>query len=298
MKILLITGQSGSGKTTICQELCKDDRYNFVNSYTDREMRETNEWGHIFVEPSYMDMLLDRTDIVAQTDIEGKRYCTLESQFDNNSVNVYTVDANGINDVIDAFPFADIMTILIERKDVIIDCSRTGRDVCVPAREEVDFLLTNNYKISSVVETIKLLVGCDFFNKPSHKVVSLHDKIKQVEAQERYLLDIKESLLKQLWKLNQSAYKRLINYVSEQVNNEFDFEIVINADEEPDIHEGYLYFNVIGEYTDGDVQWAIMDNLVARLSYHSARFCKEHGYDDLSYRLHVSECYVEEDGFL
>ena len=61
MKIILLAGQSGSGKTSIGRELAKnEDKYNFVHSYTDRQMRETNEYGHTFVNSKEMDLLLKR----------------------------------------------------------------------------------------------------------------------------------------------------------------------------------------------------------------------------------------------
>ena len=65
MKIVLISGASGTGKTAICQNLCERyDKFHFVDSYTDRDMREPNEWGHQFVDTKMMDLLLESQDIV------------------------------------------------------------------------------------------------------------------------------------------------------------------------------------------------------------------------------------------
>ena len=294
MQIILITGQSGTGKTTICKELCNDDRYNFVNSYTDRELREKDEWGHTFVESSYMDLLLERSDVVAQTTIDEKRYCTIRSQFDDNKINVYVVDVYGINDVFDAFPFADIMTILIRRNDIEADCVRIGRNVCVPSREDVDFVINNDSNVESVVGTIQVLVGFDFFKKPSHKVETINDKLDALDDKERHLQEIRKSLLTQLWHLNYPAYKQLINYVSEQVNNYFDFEINITPDTSPEIFDGYLTFNLIAEYTYGDADWSTINSLVERMSHYAYEFCDQNGYKDLAYRLTIAEEYVGE----
>lgn len=294
MQIILITGQSGTGKTTICKELCNDDRYNFVNSYTDRELREKDEWGHTFVESSYMDLLLERSDVVAQTTIDEKRYCTIRSQFDDNKINVYVVDVYGINDVFDAFPFADIMTILIRRNDIEADCVRIGRNVCVPSREDVDFVIDNDSNVESVVGTIQVLVGFDFFKKPSHKVETINDKLDALDDKERHLQEIRKSLLTQLWHLNYPAYKQLINYVSEQVNNYFDFEINITPDTSPEIFDGYLNFNLIAEYTYGDADWSTINSLVEKMSHYAHEFCDQNGYKDLAYRLTIAEEYVGE----
>ena len=295
MQIILITGQSGTGKTTICKTLCDNDKYNFINSYTDRELREKDEWGHIFVEPTYMDLLLERSDIVAQTNIYEKRYCTIRSQFDDNKINVYIVDLYGINDVFDAFPFADIMVILIRRDNIEADCVRVGRDVCVPSREDVDFVINNDSSIESVVGIINILVGFDFFKKPSHKVESINDKLKAVEDKERHLREIKESLLAQLWQLNYPVYKQLINYVSEQINNDFDFPINITPDTSPEIIDGYLTFNIIGEYSYEDADWATINSLVETLSYYAYDFCQNNGYEDLGYHLTIAEKYIGDE---
>jgi Guanylate kinase len=47
-KIICISGESGSGKTTIA-ELLEKRGYNYIESYTTRPMRFQDEEGHIFV---------------------------------------------------------------------------------------------------------------------------------------------------------------------------------------------------------------------------------------------------------
>ena len=102
MKIILMCGMSGSGKTTIAKKLCEkyNERYNFIFSYTDRGKRNKDEWGHIFVNSILMDDILEYENIVAQSKINKKRYCSIFSQFDKDKINLYIVDVNGINDVI------------------------------------------------------------------------------------------------------------------------------------------------------------------------------------------------------
>ena len=215
MKIILLAGQSGSGKTSIGRELAKnEDKYNFVHSYTDRQMRETNEYGHTFVNSKEMDLLLKRDDIVASTQIKEKRYCTIKSQFDKDRINIYTVDVNGINDTIKAFPRADIMSILIMRDGIDIESERVERDVAIPRREDVDFLINNNTSIASVAATIDALVNADLFSKPSHVLSTIEDSLEAIYEQRRYLQQIEKSLEEQRWYRDQSLYNQLINYVN------------------------------------------------------------------------------------
>lgn len=288
MKIILISGISGSGKTAICKELCKDDRYHFVFSYTDRPLREKDEYGHTFVDAGYMDILLKRDDIVAQTNINGYRYCTIDSQFDEEKINVYIVDTNGINDIIKAFPQSDIMTILIRRKEIEADCIRKDRDVQVPARDDVDFIIENNSSLESAVGTINVLINFNLFNKPSHIVQSIRDKLDYIESQERYLMSIKESLYEQIWYMNEASYKRLCQYVEKKVNEKFDFDISISPDTEPDVHNGSLYFNLIAIH-NGDLMWTEMHRLTECMSNYAFEFCKDNKCDDLAYNLAIFE---------
>lgn len=295
MKIVLLTGQSGSGKTSIAKKLCENnERYNFVNSYTDRDLRESNEWGHTFVDSNYMDLLLERADIVAQTTIEDKRYCATYSQFDNTKINIYIVDVNGINDVISAFPQADIMTVLISRNEVEVDCVREGRNVCIPPREDVNFTIDNNFKIESAVGTLNTLINFDLFTRPSHRAQSVQNKLDYLAEQERHMREIKKSLQEQLWRLNYPMYIKMIRYITNKIQNDFDFEIRIRPDTKPEIYDGYLNFNVIGEYTDKNVDWMTCDSIVGCLSKYAHEFCKENNCKDMEYHLVVAEDYVEE----
>ena len=298
MKIVLITGQSGSGKTTIAKKLCEDNKYNYINSYTDRELRERNEWGHNFVDANYMDLILESADVIAQTTIDSNRYCTIRSQFDENKINVYIVDLYGINDVFTAFPQADIMTVLISRSETEVDCVRMNRDVCVPAREDVHFTINNNGTVESTAGTLNTLVNFDLFCKPSHTIQTINNKIHYLEEQERHMRTIKESLQSQLWYNNYPMYIKTIEYVTKKVNEEFDFEITITPDTEPAIYDGELHFHIIGEYDNEENDWATINSLVSRMSHHAHTFCQEHNCSDILYHMIITEKWQGEDDYL
>ena len=155
MKILLLSGTSGAGKTRIGIELSKDSRFHFIQSFTDRPRRPgaAND-DHEYISKKFMNFMLSY-DIVAATTIDGYRYCSTFRQFDPKKINVYIVDKKGINDVFQSFKDAQIFSTLVIRDNINIDQSRKDRNIIIPDMKEVDFVLENNAGITKVVENLK-----------------------------------------------------------------------------------------------------------------------------------------------
>ena len=300
MKIVLISGMSGTGKTSIAKNLCEryPDRYNFIHSYTDRGMRTQDEWGHTFVDSKNMDLLLERADIVAQTKIEEYRYCTIRSQFDEHKVNLYTVDVNGINDTIDAFPNAAIMSVLIRRNEIEADCLRLERNVLTPMRDDVDFLIDNDGKIESAANLLNAFVNFDFFNTPSRHVQTLEEKIDYIDMQMRFLEEMKESIYEQMWYQNLLLYKKMCKHVETQINKDFDFDITIEPDTFPEIFEGCLHYNVQASYDYDGLTWDEINRLVEKLSHYAWEYCDWNDCKDIGFRLVISDKWNGEDKYM
>ncbi len=156
MKVLLITGASGSGKTTIGSKLNDNDfHFNFIRSFTDRPRRiNENQTDHHFISKKIMDFMLTY-EVVASTTINGYRYCTTYSQFDDDKINIYIVDKKGINDIKQVFKDAQFFSVLVQKDNINIDQSRKDRNVIIPNMEEVDFVLNNNTDSIKVVDDLK-----------------------------------------------------------------------------------------------------------------------------------------------
>lgn len=96
--LLLFVGKSGSGKTTIANEL--EQRYNMkqVYSYTTRPKRYEDEIGHTFItETEYMSL----NNIIASTYYNGYYYCATKEQLDN--ADIYVVDVNGVKELLNLY---------------------------------------------------------------------------------------------------------------------------------------------------------------------------------------------------
>ena len=289
MKIVLIAGRSGVGKSTICEELSKNtEKYNLILSYTDRPKRKDEKEGHIFVDSAFMDALLERKDVVAQTQIDEYRYCTLYPQFDEHKVNLYVVDVYGINDTMKSFPQADIMSLLIQRKDVDISDYRAGRNIAVPIREDVDFLIDNNSTVESAAKTIDVLIGFDFFRKPSHTVKTIEESLTRIDEQRRYLAEIERSLQTQLWLRDKPLYKQLCECLRTSMKDG-GYDVVIDESDEVEFDEfdsnDALYVIIIKSNKIIET-WAEEHEMLEYATKIMYEFCDKHECRDMLYHIH------------
>ena len=90
--IFLIVGCSGSGKTTITEQIEQKYGLKSIQSYTTRPKRYEDESGHTFVSDEEFDEL---TDMVAYTEFAGNRYCATAEQIENNDL--YIIDPKGVD---------------------------------------------------------------------------------------------------------------------------------------------------------------------------------------------------------
>lgn len=91
--LILLSGKSGAGKSTVADYLTKNYNLSQVQSYTTREKRFENEIGHTFVTEEEFHKL----DLVAYTLFNGKHYGATQQQVEQN--NIYIVDKDGVIDV-------------------------------------------------------------------------------------------------------------------------------------------------------------------------------------------------------
>lgn len=98
--LILLVGASGSGKTAVAKEMEKRG-YNVIQSYTTREPRHENEWGHTFV--SQMDQhclsnLKRNEELIAYTFYNGHHYWATKNQISGPTF--YIIDPAGIESLV------------------------------------------------------------------------------------------------------------------------------------------------------------------------------------------------------
>ena len=68
-------------------------------------------------------------DFVASTIINGEIYCSFPEQFNEDVINIYTVDDKGALDVINYFNKEDVLIVRLKRDNIDIDKDRAGRNL-------------------------------------------------------------------------------------------------------------------------------------------------------------------------
>lgn len=125
IKVLALVGESGSGKSTIASLLAKDEKFNYVQSYTTREPRKANEDGHIFTDKIVYDKHCNLNGIggfkiIAETYYDGAYYWTCGFQFLKDKINVYTIDPKGIEELKKNKEF-DILIVYLKADEKVRD---------------------------------------------------------------------------------------------------------------------------------------------------------------------------------
>lgn len=96
--LILLVGQSGSGKTTIANYLEFIKGYKQIQSYTTRAPRSEGEVGHTFVTEEEFDNL---GNLVAYTEYNGNKYGVTAEMIDESQI--YVIDVPGVKTLLEKY---------------------------------------------------------------------------------------------------------------------------------------------------------------------------------------------------
>lgn len=91
--LALIIGASGSGKSSVCDELEKIYGLKAIPSYTTREPRTPDEKGHTFISDCEFDNL---KDVLAYAETDGNRYAVTKEMLEDEKYSLYVIDLSGV----------------------------------------------------------------------------------------------------------------------------------------------------------------------------------------------------------
>lgn len=101
--IVCLIGASGSGKTALAYKLLVEG-YNVIQSYTTRDNRDIDEFGHIFIKtlPGDIQVQPDGTvklsdNIIAYTYFDGAHYWATKKQYEGKGISIYIIDPYGFS---------------------------------------------------------------------------------------------------------------------------------------------------------------------------------------------------------
>ena len=97
--LILLVGQSASGKTSVAEVLESKYKLKSLRSYTTRKPRYDGEDGHVFISNEDFDKL---EDIIAYTEYNNNRYCATKEQLDASDI--YVVDPHGVETLLNGYP--------------------------------------------------------------------------------------------------------------------------------------------------------------------------------------------------
>lgn len=113
-KVFLILGESGSGKTSICNELEKRG-FTVLQSYTTRQSRYEDETGHTFCSIEEYNHFRETNQIVAYTFFDNSHYFSTKEQLINSDI--YVIDPSGIEYLKENVKDIEFITIYIQVRE-------------------------------------------------------------------------------------------------------------------------------------------------------------------------------------
>lgn len=171
--IICLVGERCSGKTTMARIL-QSKGYNVIQSFTTREKRDDNEWGHEFYPASYN--IMEKwwnskeerpDDIVAHQKLYGEHYWVCKQQYEGKGISIYTVDPKGVKHLQKNEKKAKIIVVYLKAdKETRLD--RLFKR-CIPAHEisttlevdvelfkiiECDYVIDSNYSPKNTYENV------------------------------------------------------------------------------------------------------------------------------------------------
>lgn len=180
-RVLLVNGGSGVGKSTVVGELCSGwECFEQVMSITSREKRGEDD-DHVFMDRDVVMGLIEDVDVVDWTEVGGELYCTTLGCFDEDKINVYIVDDEGIEK--EWGSEFDVLKVRLVGKSWIDDEERVGRIVNWLGDENFDLVLQVREDVGEVAWDLVEFCGDVGWLEVSDEFIDEMDRIASEVSQ-------------------------------------------------------------------------------------------------------------------
>lgn len=166
-KVFCLMAYSGAGKTEVAKALEKRG-YRVLQSYTTREPRTENEWGHNFCTVDEYEKFKNNGEIAAYTYFDNHHYFSTKSQL--NETDIYVIDPDGIENLKQNISDIEFITIYLkvdkntrmrrmqQRGDDVVDIlSRVTNDGLKFRKKRFDYQVIN-YDFEKAVKIIEYIM--------------------------------------------------------------------------------------------------------------------------------------------
>lgn len=168
-KIINLVGASGSGKTTTAKELEKLG-YNIIHSYTTRERREPDEWGHRFTKSNKVECFIG--EMIAYQQLYGVEYFATKEQYQGKGTSIYVIDPKGAEQVKENVTDAEVITIFLmsdmrerdwrmkeDGRKYVDRFNRIEKDGEIFKTCKCDYVVDANREVEEVLKDIVEIIG-------------------------------------------------------------------------------------------------------------------------------------------
>ncbi len=160
MRLITITGSSGSGKDTVARMLASATGFDVICSYTTRPMREGEEDGreHQFVKSCSV----PQQNMLAYTQYGGYEYWTEKSQLHDKTI--YVIDEKGLMMLCEDFPHIALVNIYVSASSSTLEARGISRERQVRDHgryhldiNDYDFVIPNNGTMQDLRDFVSLV---------------------------------------------------------------------------------------------------------------------------------------------
>ena len=183
-KLIVLSAPSGTGKTTICKQLLKNNpKWKFSISATTRDLRgeEVDGEDYIYMSNEKFEHFVKFGDFLEWEIVHGNKYGTLwssvEEALDNNKVMIFDIDVKGAMAIKEEYPDQSILLFIEPPGDNINEQKETLNERLINRGNEQELAIKHRLKRFETEMDYKEKFDYTFVNKNLDKTIEKVEKL-------------------------------------------------------------------------------------------------------------------------